>query len=753
MNNFMNNRAKKEVGTQVMRLGERLIRAGYITRKQCEVTLAYQKVHSGLFGQILIDMGILTTQQLNDFFAGEGMALSGERLVNTGIITREQLVWALNYQEENGGRLGNIIVALEFASKKEIDDFYKNTAVVDYRKLGDMLVSQGFLSASQLEQALLFQRNSGGQLGEILISMGFVAPDDLYRILATQKQLGRIGKHFDFSASKKLPYHVALKYNAIIINNRKDAYILAVHDELDDEAIEKIESFLDKPVEQVLANMNEIETLWEMVYQHEQTEDCVYKLFTDQPGNSALLTLSMSQKVTGICLLGILVLCLLFNYVNTLLVINIMLQCLYAVFTVLKVMILIRGLKRQGQLWYTPEQLNEINERDLPVYTVLVPIYKEAPIVKDLIKRLNALDYPKHKLDIRILLEEDDNETLKAFQKLGVPNHYTLIVVPSTEPHTKPKACNYGLIRARGEITVIYDAEDMPEVDQLKKVFLAFRELPESYVCVQSKLNYFNNDQNILTRWFTQEYSTWFDILLSGVMSIDMPIPLGGTSNHFKTRFLKEIGAWDPFNVTEDADLGIRLYKMKYHTAMLDSYTWEEANSNVKNWIRQRSRWIKGYMQTWLVHMRNPAKLYRELGLKGFIGYQAMVLGTPLLPILNPLFWVMVILWYAFKPPFIEMLFPGALYYIASAQFYLGNFIFVYSNILSTYTLIRGSELTGKMHIRYSVLLSGILLPVYWILMSIAGCKALIQLVLRPSYWEKTHHGLTEQTVLNTTST
>lgn len=749
----MNDGTKKPVGASAMRLGERLVSAGYITRVQCKAALAYQKKYGGLFGQALVEMEILTAQQLSDFFVGGGMALSGERLVHADIITREQLVWALNYQEENGGRLGNAIVALGFASREVIDEFFKNTAAADRRKLGDMLVSRGFLTAQQLEQALLFQRNSGGQLGEILISMNFVAPEDLYRTLATQKQLGRIGKRFDFSASKKLPYHVALKHNAIIINSRKDAYILAVHDELDDEAVTEIQFFLDKPVEQVLAGMDEIEGLWEMVYQYEQAEDSVYKLYTDQPGNSALLTLSTGQKVTGICLLGVLVLCLLFNYVSTLLALNIVLQCLYAVFTVLKVMILSRGLKRHGQLRYTPEQLNAIDERDLPIYTILVPIYKEATVVENLVQRLDALDYPKHKLDIRILLEEDDSETLKAFQRLGVPSHYTLIVVPSTEPHTKPKACNYGLIRARGEITVIYDAEDMPEADQLKKVFLAFRELPESYVCIQSKLNYFNNDQNILTRWFTQEYSTWFDILLTGVMSIDMPIPLGGTSNHFKTRFLKEIGAWDPFNVTEDADLGIRLYKMNYHTAMLDSYTWEEANSNVKNWIRQRSRWIKGYMQTWLVHMRKPAKLYRELGLNGFIGYQAMVLGTPLLPILNPLFWVMVILWYVFKPPFIGALFPGALYYIAAAQFYFGNFIFVYSNILGTYTVIRGSELTGKMHIRYSVLLSGILLPVYWVLMSVAGYKAMVQLILKPSYWEKTHHGLTEQTVLNTTST
>lgn len=733
------------------RLGERLINAGYLTYDQLEKALDLQRKQGGLLGDILMDMKLVTQDQMDGFFRGGGAAYSAERMLHEGLITREQLVKALVFQEENGGRIGNAIVALGFATRETVDAFFQSHAADSVpRRLGEMLVESGAITQEELDSALLFQKNSGGQLGEILLSMRLVPPDVLYRALATQMQLGRIGTKLDLSESKRLPYRVALAYNAIIINKRADAYILAVFKPIGQEALEDVHSYLDKPVEQVLATMEEIERLWELVYQLEQSDESLYQLYEQQPTNSAIVTFSRQQKIAGIFILIVLVMCFVMNYEATLLGINILLQCLYALFTALKMGILARGLNKRRQISYTDEQVAAIDERQLPVYTLLIPVYKEAAIAPHIAERLDALDYPKHKLDIRILLEEDDEETIAAFRALNLPSHFTLLVVPDTQPHTKPKACNYGLIRARGEYAVIYDAEDIPDADQLKKVYLAFRELPESYVCIQSKLNYFNSNQNVLTQWFTQEYSTWFDILLVGVMSMNMPIPLGGTSNHFKTKFLRDVGAWDPFNVTEDADLGVRLYKLKYNTAVLDSFTWEEANSNVKNWIRQRSRWIKGYMQTWLVHMRNPRKLYSELGFKGFIGYQAMVLGTPLVPLLNPFFWFMLIAWYVYKAGFISTMFPGALYYVAALQFILGNFLFVYTNITGVYEVIRKSEERGKMHISYAIVFSGILLPIYWVFMSFAAYKAVIQLIFKPFYWEKTNHGLTEQTTLTT---
>ena len=410
--------------------------------------------------------------------------------------------------------------------------------------------------------------------------------------------------------------------------------------------------------------------------------------------------------------------------------------------TILKLYIVFKGSYRDAQLRFTEEELAAIDETELPVYTILVPVYKEKEVIKHLIQNIQNLDYPQYKLDVCILLEEDDVETIEVVRGMNLPHYFTPMIVPTTQPKTKPKACNYGLIRAKGKYVVIYDAEDRPEPDQLKKVFLSFKKLPPSYVCVQCKLNYFNSDQNALTRMFTQEYSMWFELLLVGILQIRTPVPLGGTSNHFKIDFLKEVGAWDPFNVTEDADLGIRLFKKGYQTAIVDSRTWEEANSKVSNWIRQRSRWIKGYMQTWLVHMRHPVQLYKACGLKGFIGYQAMVLGTPVLPLINPIFWSFMLLWYLTEAQWISSLFPGILYYIACFQLIFGNFMFIYTNAVGMYWVIRDCALKQKQPFSYGLIKYALLSPLYWFLMSVAAYKALFQLLIKPFYWEKTIHGL-----------
>ena len=736
-----------EVKTEkdTLQLGERLIKSGYITQKQCDEAFVFQKENGGLFGDALVQLNILTSEKLTAFLTQEQRTLSGERMVQEGLLTDSQLAKALMYQEENGGRLGNVVVAMGFSTQERVDGFFQSQHAKPVMKLGEQLIAEGIISEEQLSNALQFQKSSGGMLGEILISLRYVTPEQLHNVLAVQMKMGRTGRKLDFTNSKRLPYEFALKYNAIIINTRSDAYILAVRETLNQESLNELQVHLDKPIEQVLATMEEIEKYWNIVYSNDQLDDSVYKLFNEQPENSARSTLSKGQKITGIAIIVTLIGFLIFDYSATLLVLNIIAQIIYAILSLFKFWILSRGFREQNQLRFTQEEVDAIDERDLPVFSLLVPVYKEATLVPLIVERLNNLDYPHHKLDIRILLEEDDLETLEAFQKFDLPPHYTLLVVPDSQPHTKPKACNYGLIRARGDYVVIYDAEDMPERDQLKKVHLAFQKLPDNYACVQAKLNYYNSTQNILTKWFTHEYSTWFDVLLVGVMTFKFPLPLGGTSNHFKTDVLREIGAWDPFNVTEDADLGIRLHKLNYKTVVLDSYTFEEANSNLKNWVRQRSRWIKGYLQTWFVHMRNPIKFMKSVGFSGFVGFQAMMLGTPLIPLMNPFFWIMTLSWYLYEPAVITTLFPGPLYYIASAQLILGNFIFVYTHLVGTYTVVRDGEVKGKMNLSYAIVAAGVLMPVYWILMSVAAYIALFQLITNPHYWEKTDHGLTSQ--------
>ena len=397
---------------------------------------------------------------------------------------------------------------------------------------------------------------------------------------------------------------------------------------------------------------------------------------------------------------------------------------------------------------YRAEQMGgtvlEITQRDLqllgednilPVYTILCPLYHEAEGVVQFLRGLTKLDYPFDRLDIRVLLEADDLDTQEAAyaekQRMGNPPSIRIIVVPESDLKTKPRACNYGLVDARGDYVVIYDAEDVPEPDQLRKALVAFTRLPERTVCVQAKLNYYNADQNLLTGFFTAEYSAWFDLFLPGLCAVGAPIPLGGTSNHFKAAALYQLGGWDPYNVTEDADLGIRIARRGMSTAVIDSTTWEEANPRVGNWIRQRSRWVKGYMQTWLVAMRQPRRLLRTLGFWRFLCFQATIGGTPFVLLLNPIYWAFGVLYVLTARDIVPLLFPAPIFAVSVLAALVGNLLFVY---LSIFGLFKRQ--------RYGLVPLMFLSPLYWVLQSIAAWKALYQLMVKPHYWEKTTHNL-----------
>ncbi len=408
----------------------------------------------------------------------------------------------------------------------------------------------------------------------------------------------------------------------------------------------------------------------------------------------------------------------------------------------------------------------EVENDDLPIYTVLLPMYKESNIATELTKRILNLDYPHDKLDIKILLEADDAETLQALQNLHLPTCFEIIVMEPLMPKTKPRACNYGLEAAKGEFCVIYDAEDRPEVDQLKKAVSMFRRDTKGEVaCVQAKLNYHNSRQNLLTRLFTIEYTTHFDLLLPGMQIFNFPLPLGGTSNHFRTQVLKKIGGWDPFNVTEDCDLGIRIYEHNYKTLLLDSTTWEEANSALGNWLRQRSRWIKGFLQTHLVHYRSWPQSIKRLGFWGAWGGFLAVGGSGLMLLCNIVFAFLISLYILLLAigvvngagiteqiisydgvtanigawPLVYIGEQESLVYSTlsivfatlSGALFLANFCFIFIGIL------------GCFKRRYMHLIAYTpLLIFYWLLMSVSAWKGLGQLFYKPFYWEKTQHGL-----------
>lgn len=724
--------------------GERLVLAGLISNDQLADALLWQEQENTLLGETLVNHGILTEEQLFRFvFTSPGAAV-GEVLIGRGYINREQLAEALRYQKKYGGRLGAICVSLGFLTPGQLDSALAQRAAPKVR-LGDELLRLGVITQKQLDTALETQKRSGGLLGEILLFLQYVTEEQLYRVLATQGGIGRLGSDVRLSDVKALPYRLANRYSAIVIREEKQYTVVAVQSKLNEAAVKDIEDYLGKPIEQVLLTNTERLRYWEQAYRRDEILGSVFALYDEQPENSAIETFTTPQLVTLLAFLAVFVVSLAADWFATLLTLVIVFQILYLFMAIAKFWMVIKGARNNAQLRFSAEEVAAVDETELPVYTLLIPVYKEKEVLPHLIKRIQNLDYPKYKLDVRILLEENDPETIQLVRSMRLPSYFTPIVVPKSMPQTKPKACNYGLLQAKGEYVVIYDAEDRPEPDQLKKAYLAFQKLPGEYVCIQAKLNYFNSRQNLLTKLFTQEYSMWFELLLVGIMQMDIPIPLGGTSNHFKMDFLRQVGGWDPFNVTEDADLGIRLYKHRYKTAILDSRTWEEANSNVRNWIRQRSRWIKGYMQTFFVHMRQPVKFFRQIGLRGMLGYLAMILGTPLLPLLNPIFWGLMVVWLIFQPVWVQMFFPGPIYYISVTQLVLGNFIFIYMNIVGTYYVIRDCAVKKDRHFSYGLIRSGLLTPLYWVLMSVAAYKALIQLIVKPYYWEKTLHGLTGQ--------
>jgi len=448
---------------------------------------------------------------------------------------------------------------------------------------------------------------------------------------------------------------------------------------------------------------------------------------------SAVYTFVRKQKI-GILVLVLALMYLFFtNAVTALGLIVAGLSIIYFVDSVFTLYLVRKNLNVPAELSFNENDLKSITNEELPIYTVLAPLYKEFEVLPDFVENIQKLNYPHDKLDVMLLLEENDTETIALAQKLKMPDYIRTIIVPPSYPKTKPKACNYGLWHAKGDIVVIYDAEDRMDPDQLKKAYLAFKQSPENVACVQAKLNYFNSNQNLLTRFFTAEYSLWFDVILPGFQSINTIIPLGGTSNHFRVNVLKKLHGWDAFNVTEDADLGARLFRKGYKTTIIDSVTWEEANSNVKNWIRQRSRWIKGYLQTYLVHMRRPLQFLRHKGIHWFI-FQLIIGMRISFIVINPMLWALTISYFVFNKQvgnIIEALYPAPVFYMAVFSLIFGNFVYLYNYMIG----LAKREKWNLIKFVYFV-------PLYWLLMAVAAWMAIYQLFVKPHHWEKTNHGL-----------
>ena len=592
------------------------------------------------------------------------------------------------------------------------------------------------ITEAQLDEALFARARSDSRLGPVLLSLNFLTPRELYVALAAVwgADYAEIDPNaFDPDVVAMVDLEQALREGWIPTHRDESGAIIVMTSQRPSEQLRTdIELTLREVVRIVVGSEWEVSRAIQLGYRDAVVEKATLSLWRSDSSASARSVLDRSQKLAGGLVALLLITCAILWPREVIAILALVVSLGFLMGIAFKFVMCMTGARMEFEAIVTDDDISELREDELPIYTVLVPCYKESEIVSQLVDNLGALDYPVEKLEILLLLEADDVETLEAAKASKPPRTVTIVVTPDGQPKTKPKACNVGLLLAKGKYLVIYDAEDRPDPDQLKRAVIGFRKAREGTVCLQAALNYFNAEENALTRMFTLEYSFWFDYMLPGLDARAMPIPLGGTSNHFDTAALRELGGWDPFNVTEDADLGIRVAARGKHVGVIDSTTFEEANRAYGNWIRQRSRWIKGYMQTTLVHSRHPVKLAREAGIGQALGFAMLIGGTAVsflavIP-LYALFVASLIL----PPHVMAGWFPGWVLWFSLLNLLVGNALMIWVSMMGAFR-----------RRRYWLVLWALLNPLYWLMHSIATYKGLFQLITRPHYWEKTAHGLT----------
>ena len=602
----------------------------------------------------------------------------------------------------------------------------------------DLLLASGLITREQLELARSAKDRTGSHIDEVLITLGMISTDELRSVMARAWGLpvtDLATTQRDEPLIRRWSGQMMIAENWMPVRRDPDGVLrVATARVPDDERRAHIEEVLGEPARFVVATSWDIRNLLLTVFRAAIADEAANELFRQNPRLSARVVFSRGQKIGFVGLALIVLVSLVLWPVPTVITVLTIVSLAFLGSTVFKFLVAMRGAKYDVVERVTREQVEALTDAELPTYTVLVPVFKEANIVPQLVGNLGKIDYPADKLEVLVLIEEEDQLTRDAYLGSNPPPNFHIVTIPKGTPQTKPRACNVGLFFASGEYLVIFDAEDAPDPDQLKKCVVAFHRGGPRTVCIQAALNYFNADENVLTRMFTLEYNYWFDYMLAGLDAADLPIPLGGTSNHFRTAALIELGGWDPYNVTEDADLGIRASAMGYRVGVVNSTTMEEANTSIPNFIRQRSRWIKGYMQTSLVHARRPLALIREIGLRRFASFALLIGGTPITFLgVIPLY--VVTLFTIFIPTeWFSPFFPVWLLWITLVNFIIGNSAMVYLSMMGPYK--RGT---------FDLILWSLLNPVYWILHSVASYKALWQLLFKPHYWEKTEHGLTTQ--------
>ncbi|WP_170331042.1 glycosyltransferase family 2 protein [Ruegeria arenilitoris] len=602
------------------------------------------------------------------------------------------------------------------------------------KPLGACLVDRGLITKAQLDEALFLQSWQQAPLGEILVAEGWVTRQDVLEALSHQSGL-QIADLDNSPPSQKLcqikPADFWLAHNVIpwrrmgpilLVATARPDLFPSVRDDLAD---------VGYTVIPVLAAAEQIDGAIADMFSTPLAEAAEARVHIDHSCRS-WTPLSRAAYATA---LGVVL-----ALFSTLPLVGLAVIVMAAVVT----LILFLTLRLSGLLSYiwhlqylTPKALAECDPPVLPCVSIMVPLFKEREIADALILRLRRLTYPKALLDVILVLEESDEVTQSTLAKVDLPSWIRTVEVPALNGlTTKPRAMNFALDFCRGDILGVWDAEDAPQPDQIERVVRHFAQADEEVVCLQGVLDYYNPRTNWRSRCFTIEYNSWFRVVLQGISKLGLVVPLGGTTFFFRRDKLLELGGWDAHNVTEDADLGVRLSRAGYRTELVNTTTFEEANFRAWPWVRQRSRWLKGFMVTYLVHMRSPKQLLSDLGPLRFLGVQAFFLGTVGQFLLAPVLWLFWLISFGLPSPFDPIHSNAGLTALFS--------LFLFAEAVNA---LIGAIAVSARERRF--LLPWVpTMPLYFPLGVLAAYKALWELVLDPFFWDKTQHGQASEETL-----
>jgi cellulose synthase/poly-beta-1,6-N-acetylglucosamine synthase-like glycosyltransferase len=604
------------------------------------------------------------------------------------------------------------------------------------KNLGVILLEQKSISQTKLHYSFLSQMSKNKKLGEVMLEHGFLSQEDLVRALATQYYMDII------SADKEqLEPYLIRQYNltslldkgCMPVSAEENKLVIALKYSHIDNMPEILEELIINPGQEIsvkLATYKEFEKLYAKLINSRASTNSLFRLPFINPGISAAVTSFARINFFAALLLLAAFSCFYATYFEF----AVVLMGLYLVNHLNKLSLFFSGILKRLKDKNSSNLREEYKyQDDLPLYSILVPLKSENSItINKLCRAILRLKYPKDKLEVFLILEEGDSQTQGAIDKSPARAYFKQIIVPRFGPQTKPKAMNYALDYCSGKYLTVYDAEDMPEPGQLLKAVRNFEKFPEHYICQQARLNLYNSGKRLLSKLFSLEYEVWFGYLLKGLSYLDFPVTLGGTSNHFKTHRLKELGGWDSYNVTEDAELGLRLYRHGYRVNLFDSITYEEGPETVKNWYRQRTRWIKGFLITYSVFLANYLTKPSKFGFGGYIAVHSFLGIATISFLLTPITFVFLSYSYCLQEQFLLNHKILHLFWLLQLFGLLMNFLeTIFANNASLFKPTRKS---------FEVL-AIVVFPVYFLLHTIAAYQAIIEFVLSPYKWRKTSHG------------